>query len=219
LLGGNGLPAGSGAELRPVADVLAALTARPGGDELTGLAGARAEFRRRVAVSAQVRRSRRRRSVGLVSRLGVRAAAAAAVVAMGFGGAAAAAYAGALPTSWQQFAHRAIGAPVHGAAHDTRAVTGAAGSAAHRPGSRHPAYQAHSGGPSARHWSLHHTRPPVHAGPPTAQPFVHLVRPSIVPGAGRWPSISRNTFHWPARTEQIGPDANVSNAGSVRGVS
>ena len=219
LLAGNGLPAGVGAELRPVADILAALRARPGGDELAGLAGARAEFSRRVAVSAQVRRSRRRRSVGLVSWLSVRAAAAAAVVVMGFGGAAAAAYAGALPTSWQQFAHRAIGAPVHEAPHVTRAVTGAAGSAAHRPRSRHPAYLVHSGGPPARHGSGHHTRPPVHAGPPTGQPFVHLVRPPAAPAGGRRPSLSRNTIHWPARTEQIGPDTSVSNAGSVRGVS
>ena len=49
LLAGNGLQAGAGAELRPVADALAALGAHPAGDELTGLAAARAEFRRRVA--------------------------------------------------------------------------------------------------------------------------------------------------------------------------
>ena len=94
LLAGNGLQAGAGAELRPVADALAALGAHPAGDELTGLAAARAEFRRRVAVPVEVRQSRRWRSVGLVSRLGVRVASAAAVVVMGFGGAAAAAYAG-----------------------------------------------------------------------------------------------------------------------------
>jgi len=219
LLAGNGLPSGAGAELRPVADALAALGAHPGGDELTGLAAARAEFRRRVAEPVRATQSHRWRSVGLVSRLGVRVASAAAVVAMGLGGAAAVAYAGALPTAWQQFAHRTIGAPVHGAPHDTRAVTGAAGSAAHRPGSRHQAPQARPGGLSARHASLHHTRSPFDAGPPPARPFVHLVKPPIVPGVGRWPSPWRYTFHWPARTEQIGPDASVSNAGSMRGVS
>lgn len=219
LLAGNGLQAGAGAELRPVADALAALGAHPAGDELTGLAAARAEFRRRVAVPVEVRQSRRWRSVGLVSRLGVRVASAAAVVVVGFGGAAAAAYAGALPSSWQQFAHRTIGAPVHGAPHDTRAATSVGGSAAHRPGSRHPAYQAHSAGPPARHGSPHHNRPPLDAGRPAARPFVHLVRPPIVPAAGRWPSPLRNTLHWPVRTEQIGPDASVSNAGSMRGVS
>jgi hypothetical protein len=219
LLAGNGLQGGAGAELRPVADALAALGAHPAGDELTGLGAARAEFRRRVAGPVRVRQSHRWRSVGLVSRLGVRIASAAAVVAMGLGGAAAVAYAGALPTSWQQFAHRTIGAPVHGAPHDSRAVTGAAGSAAHRPGSRYQAPQARPGGLSARHASLHHTRSPFDAVPPPARPFGHLVRPPIVPGVGRWPSPWRYTFHWPARTEQFGPDASVSNAGSMRGVS
>lgn len=219
LLAGNGLQAGAGAELRPVADALAALGAHPAGDELAGLAAARAEFRRRVAVPVEVRQSRRWRSVGLVSRLGVRVASAAAVVVMGFGGAAAAAYAGALPSSWQQFAHRTIGAPAHGASHEARAATGAARSAAHRPSSRHPAYQGHSGGALGRHGSPHHTGLPFHAGPPPGRPFVHLVRPPIVPAAGRWPPLPRNPLHWPVRTEQIGPDASVSNAGSMRGVS
>jgi hypothetical protein len=219
LLAGNGLQPGASAELRPVADALAALGAHPAGDELTGLAAARAEFRRRVAVPVEVRQSRRWRSVGLVSRLGVRVASAAAVVVMGFGGAAAVAYAGALPSSWQQFAHRTIGAPAHGASHEARAATGAARSAAHRPSSRHPAYQAHSGGALGRHWSTHHTWPPLHAGPPIGRSFVHLVRPPIAPAMGRWPPLPRNTLHWPVRTEQIGPDASVSNAGSMRGVS
>jgi hypothetical protein len=138
---------------------------------------------------------------------------------MGLGGAAAVAYAGALPTSWQQFAHRTIGAPVHGAPHDARAVTRAAGPAAHRPRSRHPVRQARSGGQPAGHWPTHHTWPPLHAGPPPARPFVHLVRPPIVPAGGRWPPVPRNTFHWPVRTEPIGPDASVRNAGSMGGVS
>jgi len=219
LLAGNGLQAGAGAELRPVADALAALGAHPAGDELTGLAAARDEFRRRVAEPARVRQSHRWRSVGLVSRLGIRVASAAAVAVMGFGGAAAVAYAGALPSSWQQFAHRTIGAPAHGESHEARAATGAAGSAAHRPRSRHTAHQARSGGPPARHGFQYHTRPPHHAGPPPARPFVHLVRPPIVPPAGRWPPPLRNIIHWPVRTEQIGPDASVSNAGSMRGVS
>jgi hypothetical protein len=218
LLAGNGLPAGAGAELRPVADVLAALRAHPAGDELTGLAAARAEFRRRVAEPVRVRQSRCWRSVGLVSRLGLRISAAAAVVLMGFGGAAAAAYAGALPSSWQQFAHRTIGAPVHGAPHGTRAETGPAGPAAHRPSSRHAAYQAHSSGSLGSYGSSHHTRSPLHAGPRAARPFMHLVRPPIVSAAGRWPSLSRNTLHWPVRTEQIGPHPSVRNAGSMRGV-
>jgi hypothetical protein len=219
LLAGNGLPAGAGAELRPVADVLAALTANPGGDELTGLAAARDAFSRRVAVPAQMRQSRRWRSFGLVSRLGVRLAAVAAVVALGFGGAAAAAYAGALPTSWQQFAHRTIGAPVHRASHDTGAETHATGSAAHRPSSRDPAYQAHSGGQPAGRAPRHRTRTPLDAGSPSARPFMRLVSPTIAPSDGRLPPVGRSIFRRPARTEQISPDPSASNAGSVRGVS
>ena len=220
LLAGNGLQPGAGAELRPVTEALAALTAQPADGELTGLAAAQAEFRRWVAAPAEVRQSRRRRSVGLVSRLGVRVASAAAIVVMGFGGAAAVAYAGALPTSWQQFAHRTIGAPAHGAPSEARAAPHAAGSAAHRPSSRHAAYQGPSGGPPARHGSsLHHTRPRLHAGPLPARPFIHLVKPPIVLPMGRWPSLSRNTLHWPVRTEQDGPDSSGSNAGSTGGVS
>ena len=128
LLAGNGRPADAGADLRPVADVLAALAARPAGDELTGLAAAQAEFRRHVVPPARVRHARRRRG-RLASRLGAKVGAAFGVAVMGLAGAAAAAYAGVLPASWQQFAHRTVGAPAHVAAHDT----GAAGSAARRP--------------------------------------------------------------------------------------
>ena len=94
-----------------MADVLAALTARPASDELTGLATARAEFRRHIVLPVQARQSPRRRLGGLAPRLGAKVGAVAAVVAMGLGGAAAAAYADALPGQWQQFAHRTIGAP------------------------------------------------------------------------------------------------------------
>lgn len=131
LLAGNGLPAGADSELRPVADVLATLMAHPAGDELTGLAAARAEFRRQVVAPIRVRRSPRRRRGGLASRLGAKAGAAAALVAVGVGGAAVAAYADVLPVSWQQFAHHAIGAPERGAGRETQA--GAAGPAAYRP--------------------------------------------------------------------------------------
>jgi hypothetical protein len=221
LLAGSGLPADAGSELRPVADVLSALTARAGGDELTGLAAAQAEFRRRV-VPARVRRSRRWRSVGLVSRLGVRAGAAATVVVTGLGGAAAAAYANALPSSWQQFAHRTIGAPAHRAGHETRATMGAVRPAARpaaHPGSHHPAYQQHSGGSPARYGSPPHTRPPLYPGPRTARPFMHRGGAPTGPVEGRWPPLSRRIRHWREGTEQSSPGAGVSNARSMRGVS
>jgi hypothetical protein len=215
LLAGNRLPADAGAKLQPVADVLTALAARPAGDELTGLAAARAEFRR-LAMPGQARPSRRRRSFGLISGLGVRAAATAAVVAMGMGGAAAVAYAGALPSSWQQFAHRTIGAPAHGPGHATPAVTGTAHSAAH-PNS-HPLHHAHPGAPSARHRSRRHARPPVHPAPPTVQPFLHHRWPPVAPSDGHRPPIWTSTPR-PDPTETISPDPIVSNAGGTSVVS
>ena len=217
LLAGRGLPADAGAELRPVADVLASLTARPGSGELAGLTAAQAEFRRRVAVSAQVRRSRDRRPAGLVSRLGVKVSAVAAVVVMGFGGAAAAAYANALPASWQQFAHRTIGAPASGPGREARATTGAARPAAH-PSSSNPAPAGRSGGSLARYGPAHHTRPALHAKPPATRPFVVRGRPAA-PGPGRWKPLSLGTLRWPVQPEQTGPDTGMSNAGSIRGVS
>jgi len=111
LLAGSELPPGAAARLQPVADMLAALNAAPAGEEMAGLAAARAEFRRTVARPARARRPRRARPAVRGSRLGAKAAAAAAVAVVGLGGLATAAYAGALPGSWQQFAHRVIGAP------------------------------------------------------------------------------------------------------------
>jgi hypothetical protein len=111
LLAGGELPPGAAVRLQPVADVLAALNAAPAGEEMAGLAAAQAEFRRTVARPARAHRPRRARRAVLGSLLGAKAAAAAAIAVVGLGGVATAAYAGALPGSWQQFAHRMIGAP------------------------------------------------------------------------------------------------------------
>jgi hypothetical protein len=130
LLEGSELPADAAAQLRPVADMLAALRTGPASDELTGLAAAQAEFRR-IVRPARPHRSRRLRPARLASLLGAKAAAA-AIVAIGLGGAGAAAYAGALPASWQQFAHRTIGAPAPRPANSgTRARPNHAGRPAH----------------------------------------------------------------------------------------
>jgi hypothetical protein len=170
LLAGSGLPAGASPELRPVADVLAALSGRPAGDELTGLAAAQKQFRRHVVVPAQARQPSRRRPGGLASRLGVKIAAATALAVMALGGAAAAAYAGVLPSSWQQFAHAAFGAPAYRASRHASAGTGAAQPAV--PHSR-PADQTHPSGPPARHRTVHHAGPPHHGQQPAARPFAH----------------------------------------------
>lgn len=220
LLAGNGLPPDAGAELRPVADVLASLTARPGSGELTGLASAQAEFRRRVAVPAQVRQSRHRRPAGLVSRLGVKVSTVAAIVIMGFGGAAAAAYANALPASWQQFAHRTIGAPANRPGHEMRATTGAGAArpTAH-PSSGNPAPEGRSGGSLARYGSPRHPGPALPVKLPAVRPFVFRGRAPAAPGPGRWKPLSLSTLRSPAQPEQTGPDAGMSNAGSIRDVS
>jgi hypothetical protein len=185
LLAGDEPSADGGAGLRPVADLLAALTASPGGGELTGLAAAQAEFRRHV-VPAQARRQHRWRPASIVSRLGLRLGTATAVVVMGLGGAAAAGYAGALPSCWQQFAHATIGAPERETGHGAHATT----SSAHpspRPDS-HPAHRPHTKAPPARHASRHHTRPPRHARLPAVwPPFLHRRWPTPTPAVGRWP--------------------------------
>jgi hypothetical protein len=92
--------------LRPVADVLAALSTEPSRGELTGEARALAEFRRRTSGPAPRRRARRG-TAGL--RTKAAAGAAAAVVVLG--GAATAAFADVLPAPIQRLAHDAIGAP------------------------------------------------------------------------------------------------------------
>jgi hypothetical protein len=97
-------------ELRPVADMLAALTAEATAGELAGEARALAEFRRRAAAPA-TGQSARPRAAGLNSRLGAKFGAVAAGAAIVFGGAATAAFANMLPAPIQRLAHDTIGAP------------------------------------------------------------------------------------------------------------
>ena len=111
LLAGTEPAEGLAPGLQPLADALAALTARAARDELAGEAAALAEFHRRVGVPSPVHRSHRRRHRLLTSLLSARAAAAAAVAALSLGGLATAAFAGALPAPAQQFAHHTFGAP------------------------------------------------------------------------------------------------------------
>jgi hypothetical protein len=117
LLAGADLPAEAPAELREVAEALAALTSGPAGDELAGEAVALAAFRDRLGVPGPV--TRRRRRPPLLAPVLSAKAAAVAVTVLGLGGLATAAYAGALPGPAQQFAHSVIGAPAaHPAATD-----------------------------------------------------------------------------------------------------
>ena len=112
LLAGTPLPPGAGPELRPLAEALAELRARPASDELAGEAETLAAFRNqfgapRMACRPPARTPRSRRL------LPVKAAAAAATV-LSLGGIATAAYAGALPAPVQRFAHDIAGAPAPG---------------------------------------------------------------------------------------------------------
>jgi hypothetical protein len=150
--------------LRPVADVLAALTAEPTGMELAGEAGALAEFRRRAG--AQVPAQRPRRSTGLSSRLGVKVGASITAVAVVLGGGAVAAFANVLPAPIQRLAHEAIGAPIPPSGHNlpSHSRTAAPGrSGVHdKPAAR--------GGPGANRQARPHATPtPTAHGNPQSQ--------------------------------------------------
>lgn len=135
MLSGPDMPEDLAAGLQPAADVLAALRARPSGDELAGEAFAMAEFRNRAGMPDPVRRTRPRRRRALVTSLmSAKVAMAAAAVAITVGGVATAAFAGALPAPAQRLAHDVIGAPAeHRAPHSSGQVT-----ATHRTGSHDP---------------------------------------------------------------------------------
>ena len=132
--------------LEPLADAVAALTARPASDELAGEAAALAEFYHRVGVPAPVSRSRHRRHPLLTPLLSARAAAAAAVAALSLGGFATAAFAGALPAPAQRFAHHTFGR--------TPPVRRRSGCA---PPGRTP---KHTAPPASRRWPSATWRPP-----------------------------------------------------------
>jgi hypothetical protein len=156
--------------LRPVADVLAALTAEPTGMELAGEARALAEFRRRAGAQAPAQRARR--GTGLRSRLGVKVGASVTAVAVVLGGGAVAAFADVLPAPIQRLAHEAIGAPIPHPRHDlpSRSRTAAHGrSGVHgQPGAH--GKPAARGGPGAnRQASPHATATPTGHGNPQGQ--------------------------------------------------
>jgi len=113
LLAGTELPPGAVSELRPLAEALAELRARPASDELEGEAETLAAFRSQFGAPHTAHRPPARK-VPLLSRpLLVKAAAAAATV-LSLSGIAAAAYGGALPAQVQRLAQHIIGAPPPG---------------------------------------------------------------------------------------------------------
>ena len=120
--------------LRPVAEVLAALRAGPGGGELAGKARALAEFREAASRSGRPHRVSARRGRLPRLRLGVKLTAAAAGAALAVGGTAA--YAGVLPAPLQEMAHVALAAPaatMSSAPAPHRSLGARAGAAARQP--------------------------------------------------------------------------------------
>jgi hypothetical protein len=108
LLAGSLPPADADAELRPLAEAIAALRVAPGVHELAGEPAARAVYRRRFGRLARPARANRRRKRVLGSVLTAKVAVAAAVAA---GALTSAAYADVLPAPVQNLAHRTLDAP------------------------------------------------------------------------------------------------------------
>ena len=108
LLAGAEVPAGSGPEVRPLAEALAGLRGQAASDELAGEAAILAAFRNEVGAPGMPHRPPARMPRRRL--LPIKATAAAAMV-LSLSGIAAAAYAGALPAQVQRLAHHIIGAP------------------------------------------------------------------------------------------------------------
>jgi hypothetical protein len=148
------LPDGDPARWQPVAQVLAALTSAPESSELTGEAGALAEFRALAEArspGADLPAQAPHREPGWMTWLrGGRPAVAAATGAVLMAGLLAVAYAGYLPAPAQRLAHKTIDAP-------------AVRPDPHPAGPAHPARPPRSPG-SAGHQATHASDHRVHGG-------------------------------------------------------
>ncbi|HTX81272.1 MAG TPA: hypothetical protein VME44_03800, partial [Streptosporangiaceae bacterium] len=172
MLSGPEVPEDLPTGLQPAADVLAALRARPSGDELAGEAFAMAEFRNRVGVPDPARRPRRRPAL-LSSFMSAKVAVATAAIAITIGGVATAAYAGALPATAQRLAHDVIGAPAdRSVSHSSGRATAAHRTASHRP-FRHRSWWHRCGTPKSHPTGMPSPHPSWTATP----------HPSWTPGA------------------------------------
>ena len=157
------LPPNAPPGIHALADKLVGLAAPPGAGELPGEAAALAAFLRSgspastLVLAGEPPRHRRVRRF-LVGR--VRLSAAVAVMTVGLSGTAAA-YAGVLPTSVQNFAHRMIDAPpAHHAAHHGHDAGQRSGVRSARPasGSGHPAKPGQQKPHKPRHHGRHHAK-------------------------------------------------------------
>ncbi len=168
LLAGADFPPGSTPEMRPVAEVLAALTAGPADDELAGEAAALAAYRNQGSVPRPATRAHRRRRRPLLPLLSARAAAtvAAAAAVLIFSAFATAAYTQVLPAPVQRLAHAIIGAPAAGGGPGTGPSP--AGSGTVGPGATGSGGTGRAGGTPT---GQAHPSPTPHAtGQPSTQP-------------------------------------------------
>jgi hypothetical protein len=200
ILDGRPLPPGAAPRMRALAENLVGLAAPPGAGELPGEAAAMAAYLRSGSSASTLtlagglpeRQRRRRLSVGRA-----RLAAAIAAVTVALSGTAAAAYAGALPASVQDFAHRIIDAPAaHNAAHHLHGKVrqrashpGAAPSSSGPAGSGHPAKHGKAKGHEGRHHGRHlakgkkQPKPhPTHPAHPAHPAHLAKAHPSHSPG-------------------------------------
>ena len=194
ILDSRPLPPGAAPGMRALAENLVGLAASPGAGELPGEAAALAAFLRSgspastlTLVGGPPERSRRRRLTAGRARL----SAAIAVLTVAVSGTAAA-YAGVLPASVQDFAHRIIDAPAphHAAGLDSgsqhrAAHPGGAPSSSPTGGSGHPAKPGKAKGHKGRHHGRHLGKG---AKKPKPKP-THPAHPAS-PGAKAHPSHS-----------------------------
>jgi hypothetical protein len=183
--------------LRPAADVVAALRARPAPDEFAGESAALTEFRALAGVSAAAGHRRRRRPSVVASRLSAKAAAAVAVIAVALGGVATAAYAGALPSPAQGLAHALIGAP---AARKPARPDLPRAHAQDRPAVGSACVAGRSGPVRPLAASGARDRPAGHCGPTRKQLWPsHRVRPGCWPAAPHWTRAAHPGSSWSPR--------------------
>jgi len=166
------IPAGPAAEMTPVAEVLAALTAGPADDELAGEAAALAAYRNRASVPRPATQARRRRRRPLFPSLSARAAVAAAAAAavLSFSAFATAAYTQVLPAPVQRLGHAVIGAPAAGSEPTGPAPAGSAAPGGTGRAGGTPTGQAHAS-PAPRATGQPGTQPtPQGSGQPSTGP-------------------------------------------------
>jgi hypothetical protein len=185
-------PPGSAPEMKPVAEVLAALTAGPADDELAGEAAALAAYRHQGGVPRPATPARHRRRRPLFPFLSARAAAtvAAAAAVLIFSAFATAAYTQVLPAPVQRLAHAIIGAPAADGGPGT--APSPAGSGATVPGATGSAGTGRAGGtPTGRAYPS----PTPHA---TSQP---TPQGSSEPTTGPTPQDSGTPTPAPTKTK------------------